>query len=118
MSVWTDTAAPSLLVALKRSRLHAVGGDVCISPGCSKRFETMTMTKIEVPRCDWGVTESTEAEFASRIEAVRVAADQDESMGWVGRDLDERVFSIVAIFDTAGLAGDTSGAQSVCLVRR
>ena len=75
------------------------------------------MTKIEVPHGNWGVTDSTKAESASGIAAVRVAADQDESMGWVGRDLDERVFSIVVVSDTTGLAGHTNDAQSVRLVR-
>lgn len=117
MSVWTDTAAPSLLVALKRSRWHAVDGGVCISPGCSEKFETMAVTKIEVPHGDWGVADGTEAESASGVEAVLVAADQDESMGWVGRDLNECVASIVVVLDTTGLAGHTSDAQSVCLVR-
>ena len=77
----------------------------------------MVMTNHEVPLGDWGLADCTVAEPASRVETVRVAAGQNESMGRVVGDRNIRV-AIMVVADTTSLTGDRTSASDAPFMKR
>jgi hypothetical protein len=81
-------------------------------------IESVTVTNHEVPHGNWGIADCTVPESPSRVDAFRVAAEQDESVARIGGNRNVRVASIVIVLHTTCLAGHASHARSVSLGRR